>query len=74
MKISYISHAKDRMKERGISIKQVEEAIVKGQNRYIQKNGRVKCIYKDQGKRLIVIYRQSKENYKVITIFYSYEN
>ena len=71
MKISYISHAKDRMKERGISIKQIEEAIVRGQNRYIQKNGRVKCVYKYRGKKLIVIYRQVQERYKVIT---TYEN
>jgi len=74
MKISYILHAKVRMKERGISRKQVEEAIVSGQYRYIQKNGRIKCIYKDKGKKLIVVYRQVKENYKVITLFYSYEN
>ena len=71
MKISYISHAKARMEEREISEKQVEEAIVKGQNRYIQKNGRVKCIYRDRGKKLIVIYRQVKEKYKIIT---TYEN
>ena len=74
MKVSYIPHAKEQMVERGISSKQVEEAIIKAQKRYIQRNGKVRCVYKNKRKELIVIYRQNKENYKVITAFYPYED
>jgi hypothetical protein len=74
MKIRYIRHAIEQIRERGISKRDIEEAVMKGQERYVQVNGRIKCIYKKKNKTLIVIYKQDKENYKIITAFHPYEN
>ena len=75
MKISYIRHALLRLKERGISRQEVEEAIIKGQERKIQPNGRIKCFYKSGEETIVVIYSQQKDVYKIITAYYlSYEN
>lgn len=74
MKIGYIPHALSQMKDRGISEKDVKETLIKGQERYIQLNGRIKCSYKKKSEILVIIYKQDKENYQIITAYYKYES
>ena len=62
------------MGKRGISEGDIKEAIVKGQRRWLQSRDTVKCIYTKNGKELVVIYKQNRENYKVITTYYKDAN
>lgn len=71
IRLSYSKHALDRLRKRGISKKLVHEAIEKGQERKIQLNlETVKCVYAKNGKKLVVIYIQNKENFKIVTAYH----
>jgi|GEM_PF-6972423 len=70
MKISYSAHARKRMKKRGVSRKDVEGALLGSQNRLFQPHGTVKCEWKRAGKKLVVVYKQNKENYNIVTAYY----
>ncbi|MEK7629325.1 MAG: DUF4258 domain-containing protein [Patescibacteria group bacterium] len=71
IRISYSKHSLDRLRKRGISKNLVHEAIEKGQERKLQLNlGTVKCVYAKSGKKLVVIYLQNKENFKIVTAYY----
>lgn len=74
MKIEYSHHALYKMGRRGISENDIKEAIIKGQQRWLQVHSTIKCIYTKNGKELVVIYEQNRENYKVITTYYKDEN
>ncbi len=74
MNISYIPHALSQIKARGISKAEVEEVIVKGQERQLQPNDRVKCLYRNKKGKIVVIYEQRRENYKIITAYHPYED
>ena len=71
IRISYSQHALDRLRKRGISKQLVREAIEKGQERKLQLNlGTIKCTYSKNGVKLIVVYIQKKENFKIVTTYY----
>ena len=71
IRVSYSKHSLDRLRKRGISKKLVHEALEKGQERRLQLNlGTVKCVYSKNGKKLVVIYLQKKENFKIVTAYY----
>lgn len=71
IRVSYSKHSLDRLRKRGISKKLVHEAVEKGQERKLQLNlGTVKCVYTENSKRLVVIYIQNKENFKIVTAYY----
>lgn len=70
MKLEYSRHAIERMRERGIKRVEVKDAVVNGQQRTVQRDGSIECKYLKGGKKLIVIYSQNKENYKIITTYY----
>ncbi|MBI2628209.1 MAG: DUF4258 domain-containing protein [Candidatus Niyogibacteria bacterium] len=69
MKIRYSKHAIERMKERGISGNDIKEILLKGQNREFQSDGSIKCVYINKDEKIIVIYYQEKENFKIITAY-----
>jgi hypothetical protein len=69
MFVRYSKHAKDRLKARGISKKDVHEALIHGQRRFIQADRTVKCEYSKSGKKLVIIYEQKKAKYKIITAY-----
>ncbi|MDP1689133.1 MAG: DUF4258 domain-containing protein [bacterium] len=70
MKIRYSKHALDRLKQRVISKRLITEALINGQNREILEYEKIKCVYKFGTKKLIVIYKQDKEIYIIITSYY----
>ncbi|MEK7564763.1 MAG: DUF4258 domain-containing protein [Patescibacteria group bacterium] len=71
IRISYSKHSLDRLRKRGISKNLVHEAIEKGQERKLQLNlGTVKCVYAKNGKKLVVIYLQDKDNFKIVTAYH----
>lgn len=69
MQISYSKHALERLRNRNILRKEVEEALIKGQTRKIQSSGTIKCEYNKSGKKLVVIYEQRKDKFKIITAY-----
>lgn len=74
MKVKYIWHAISRIQERGITRKDIQEAIVKSKDKKFQPNGRIKCIHKRNNKILVVVYERTINDYKIITAYYKYEN
>lgn len=70
MAIGYISHALEQMRKRRISKTLVEEAVAKGQKRYIQRNGRIKCAYSKNNITIVIIYKKDRTDYTVITAYY----
>lgn len=71
IRISYSRHALDRLRKRGISKQLVYEAVEKAQERKLQLNlGTVKCIYSKSGKKLVVVYIQDKNSFKIVTAYY----
>lgn len=68
MKVEYTKHALSRCRGRKIFPELVEEAIMKGQERKYQKQGTIKCVYRKDNKRLVVVYKQNKEKYKIIKL------
>lgn len=70
MTIGYIPHALEQMRKRGIGKAVVEEAITKGHKRYVQQNGRIKCMYIKNSVTVVVIYKKDLANYIVITAYY----
>ena len=70
MKIRYSKHALERLKQRGIAKKEAEEALVNGQQRVLQEHGTIECIYTKRGEKLVVVYNQDKDKYKIVTAYY----
>ena len=70
MKIRYSRHALERLKQRSITKKEIEEALVNGQQRTLQEHGTIECIHTRQGKKLVIVYYQDKEKYKIVTAYY----
>lgn len=69
MKIQYTKHVVERMEERGISRKDINEVLLKGQKREFQFDGSIKCVYSKKGEKIVVIFYQEKENFKIITAY-----
>jgi len=61
MNIRYSRHALERLKQRGIIKKEIEEALVNGQQRVLQEHGTIECIHTKRGKKLVVVYNQDKD-------------
>ena len=70
MEIGYTRHALRRCRRRKISSELVEEAIIRGQERKYQGYGIIKCTYRKDNKKLVVVYKQNREKYKIITTYY----
>lgn len=70
MKIEYSRHALDSMSRRKINKRLVRGALLNGQKREFQEHGTIKCVYANDGKKLVVIYQQNKDKYKIVTTFY----
>lgn len=71
MKIKFTQHATERMRRRRISKGDVKEAIVNGQHRQWQiHDGTIKCTLTKNNRKLIVIYKQVKDKYIIITAYF----
>lgn len=75
IRIVFSSHAKLQLAERGISEREVLEAIKKPNNVTQQPNGRfqVAKIKERRGKKylLIVIYDEARSVMEIVTVFYT---
>lgn len=65
----YSKHALDRMSQRGITKKEVEEAVLNAKTRIPQLNKQIKVFYTKNRKTLIVIYIPEGSNIKIISTF-----
>jgi len=70
MKVKYSRHALQRLRKRGISRREVEEALVSGQRRNPQEHGTIKCVYTKKDYKLVIIYHQQKEKYLIVSAYY----
>jgi Domain of unknown function (DUF4258) len=66
--VRYISHAKERMKERSITETEVEEALARPLETVQTRYGRsAACALRESGRCLVVIFERSQEDFLVIT-------
>lgn len=70
MQIEHTKHALSRYRRRKISPELIKEAIIRGQERKYQTHGTIKCIYRKDNKKLVVVYKQNRAKYKIITTYY----
>ena len=70
MKVRYSKHARERLRSRGISRREVEEALMGAQRRSLQGHGTIKCVYTKKDFKLVVVYQQQKENYLIVSAYY----
>ncbi|MEK7209455.1 MAG: DUF4258 domain-containing protein [Patescibacteria group bacterium] len=71
MKVVYSKHARWRMKRREITRVMVVNALKNAQERkWFSDSEIVKCVYVKEGKELVIIYKQTKEIYKIITLYF----
>ena len=71
IKIYYTKHGLARLRSRGISKKDTREAIISGQKRRWQADSEsIKCEYHRKDRTLVVVYKQQKEFYTIITAYY----
>lgn len=67
----YTRHVLDRMSQRGITKKRVEEAIAKAQTFEPLLEGKRKATYKRKGKKsLIIIYTPKGKKLAIISTYY----
>ena len=69
IELRYTRHALKRMKCRNITKRLVQEALIHGQKRE-QQEDKIKCSYIKGKDKLVIIYKQQKEIYKIITAYY----
>ena len=70
IKIYYTKDGLARLRGRGISKKDVREAIISGQRRRLQADREsIKCEYYRKDKTLVVVYKQQKEFYTIFQHF-----
>lgn len=66
--VRYISHAKERMKERSITETEVEETLARPLETVPTRYGRsAACALQESGRCLVVISERSQEGFLVIT-------
>ena len=70
MKVKYSKHARERLRNRGILRREVEDVLMNGQRRSFQEHGTIKCVYTKKNSKLVVIYHQQKEKYLIVSAYY----
>ena len=66
--VRYLSHAKDRMRERSITEAEVEETLARPLEIVPTKYGRsAVCNPQEDGRLLVVIFERSQEDFLVVT-------
>jgi len=70
MKILYSSHAKKRLRERGIKEEDVIETIEFPEYTIRRSNNEIEAYKKIKGRMLKVVYFQKERYIKIITLYY----
>ena len=70
----YTDHILEKFERRGITKKEVEEAVIKGQEHSMQEGGAIKVIYTKKDKKLFVIYKVEDKKIILITTYKDNDN
>jgi len=65
----YTEHILEKLERRGITKKEVEEAVLKAQNRSSQYDKSIRAVYFKNNRKLVVIYRIEGNKIILITTF-----